>query len=97
MDTLIKTDYYTLVQDVLKEVEGPLSVQPLKNVIIAVPDKQRVSVLCVGEDDGEDVFEKPIVVSIVDGKIRIDRNSTDLNIRKKLIGLGVPDEDIIRK
>jgi hypothetical protein len=41
------------------------------------------------------VLKKPAIVQISDeGKIIIEKNNTDLDIRKELITLGVPEEDI---
>ena len=95
---IVKTDYTDAVKNILRTVEGPLSVQPLFNVVIHNPKTNRVSLLTVGEDNGEDVFEKPIIIAFTEaGKICIEKNNTDLNVKGELLKQGVPEEDIVRK
>ncbi|HEX8531993.1 MAG TPA: element excision factor XisI family protein [Cytophagales bacterium] len=98
MAMIVKTDYTDAVKNVLRTVEGPLSVQPLFNVVIHNPKTNRVSLLTVGEDDGEDIFEKPIIIGFTEtGKICIEKNHTDLDLEGELLKKGVPGEDIVRK
>ena len=52
--------------------------QPLFNVVIHNPKSNRVSRLTGGEEDGEDIFEKPIIIGFTEtGRICIEKNNTD--------------------
>jgi len=96
---IVTTNYIEAVKDVLRTLEGPFSAQPLTGVVAHNPTTNRVLYYIVGQDkNGEDVLKKPIIVQITDeGKIMIEKNNTDLDIRKELIALGVPEEDIVRR
>jgi phosphohistidine phosphatase SixA len=96
---IVTTNYLEAVKDVLRTLEGPFSAQPLTGVVTHNPNTNRVLYYIVGQDkNGEDVLKKPAIVQLTDeGKIVIEKNNTDLDIRKELMALGVPAEDIVRK
>jgi hypothetical protein len=96
METIVKTDYKEAVLDVLKPLEGPLSVQPIVNVVVNNPQAGRIIMYAVGQDGDEEVYEKPVIISFTeDGKIRIEKNYTDVDLREKLLQKGVPYSDIL--
>ena len=95
METITKTDYKEAVIKTLKQFEGKLSVQDLYNVVLSMEQTNRVIIMCVGEDEGEDIYEKPIVISWNSDKVKIDKNNTDIDLRKELVKNGVPESDIL--
>lgn len=96
---IIKTNYIKAVRDVLGTLESPFSAQPLTGVVAYNPNTDRVFYYIVGQDkNGEDVLKKPAIVQLTgEGKIVIEKNNTDLDIKEELMALGVPEEDIVRK
>lgn len=96
---IVQTKYVDTVRDVLRVLEGPLGAQPITGSIVYNERTNRVNLFTVGQDlDGEDFYEKPIVIALTDeGKISIEKNDTDLDIKKELMKRGVPEEDIVKK
>jgi hypothetical protein len=94
-----QTTYIDTVKDVLNVLEGPLGAQPITGSIVYDEKTNRINLFTVGQDlDGEDFYEKPIVIALTDeGKIGIEKNDTDLDLKKELVKRGVPEEDIIQK
>jgi hypothetical protein len=95
MEVITKTDYKEVVIKTLKKFEGKLSVQDLYNVVLPIEAKNRVIMMCVGEDDGDDVYEKPIVINLRDDKVQIEKNYTDIDLRGELIKNGIPGEAVV--
>lgn len=95
----VKTEYLDIVKNSLRTLKGPFRAQALFGNVIYNPRTNRVSLFVVGEDrNGEDVLDKPIIITFNnEGKISIEKNNTDLDIRKELVKRGVPEEDIIQK
>jgi len=96
---IVQTKYVDTVKEVLSVLEGPFGAQPIMGSIVYNERTNRVNLFTVGQDlDGEDFYEKPIVIALTDeGKISIEKNDTDLDIRKELVKRGVSEEDIIQK
>lgn len=99
MEMIVQTKYVDTVKDVLSVLEGLLGLQPITGSIVYNERTNRVNLLTVGQElDGGDFYEKPIVIALTnEGKISIEKNDTDFDIRKELVKRGVPEEDIIQK
>lgn len=99
METIVQTKYVDTVKDVLSVLEGPFEAQPITGSIVYNERTNRINLFTVGQDlNGEDFYEKPIVIALTDkGRISIEKNDTDLDIKKELVKRGVLEEDIIQK
>ena len=92
-----KANYKEVIREVLKELEGPLTYQDIENIVVPSPTHQRLFLMAIGTDEGKDVAQIMISVSITsDNKVKIEKNNTDLNLRDVLLERGVPYSDIIR-
>jgi hypothetical protein len=88
-----------IIKDILRVMEGPFRAQPLVGNVIHVPKKNRIFLMVSGEDkNGDTVAEKPVIITFTsEGKIRIEKNDTDLDVRTELMKRGVSEEDIVRQ
>jgi hypothetical protein len=69
--------------------------QHLKDVTLFDPVNDRYAVITQGWDKGEYVNELTAEVDIVDGKVLIQFNNTDIGIKQLLLENGVPESDIV--
>jgi hypothetical protein len=99
METSIKeskVNYKEIVREVLKELEGPLTYQDIENIVVPSPTHQRLFLMAIGTDEGKDVAQIMIAVSITaNNKVKIEKNNTDLNLKDVLLERGVPYSDIV--
>ena len=95
---VIAQNQVDMIRDILRVMEGPFRAQPLVGNIIHNQRKNRISLIVVGEDkNGDTILEKPIVITFTnEGKICIEQNNTDLDVKRELMKRGVPEENIIR-
>jgi len=95
MEITTKIDYQTAIMESMKLLEGPMTDQNVRCVVMPVKDNTRFNLFMFGDIDGEDVLAKPIIVSLKDGRIKIEKNNTDLDLRAELLKRGVVEEDIL--
>ncbi len=69
--------------------------QYLKDVTLFDPVNDRYAVITQGWDKGEYVNELTAEVDIVDGKVLIQLNNTDIGIKQLLLENGVNEWDIV--
>jgi hypothetical protein len=96
METSVKVDYTEAVKDVLKPLEGPLTFQDIENILVASVAKGRFMLLALGTDEGKEVLETVVSIRLTpEGKVKIEKNYTDVDLREKLLQKGVPYSDIL--
>jgi XisI protein len=67
-----------------------------ENQLIADKEQHRYQVVTIGwEKNGKFVHDCPMHMDIINGKIWVQRNMTEVEIDKILIGNGVPKTDIV--
>lgn len=92
-----KADYKEVIRAILKALEGPLTYQDVENVVVPSPSHQCLFLLAIGFDEGEEVLEIVIAVSITeDNKVKIEKNHSDIDLTRALLERGVPYADIIQ-
>jgi hypothetical protein len=100
METAVKenkANYKEIIRDILKGLEGPLTYQDVENVVVPSPSHQRFFLLAIGFDEGEEVLEIVIAVSITDdNKVKIEKNYADIDLTRALLARGIPYADIIQ-
>ena len=97
METAVKVNYADVVKDILLKEEGSYAVQDLINRVNFDDERKQYLLLTVGTDDDEDVFEVLIAIKITaEGKVKIERNMDDLDLKEELLERGVLYSDIIQ-
>ena len=66
-----------------------------ENKLIADKENKRYQVVTIGWEGKKYVHDCPIHIDIINGKIWIQRNMTEIEIDEELMKLGVPKTDIV--
>ena len=74
-----------------------MTYQYIENIVFPSPTHPRLFLMAIGTDEGKDVAQIMISVSITsNNQVKIEKNNTDLNLRDVLLERGVPYSDIIQ-
>jgi XisI protein len=94
MDKLAK--YRQIVQDVLREYAAvPVSHGQIDSQTIFDITQDHYQVLDIGWDNNHRVHNCALHLDIIDGKIWVQLNMTEMQIAQKLMTQGVAQEDIV--
>jgi XisI protein len=66
-----------------------------RNMLIADTNNHHYQVVTMGWDGKTHVHDCPIHIDIIDGKIWIQQNMTEIDLDDELMQLGVPKTDIV--
>ena len=66
-----------------------------ENHLVADKENHHYQVLTMGWEGKKHVYDCPIHMDIINGKIWIQRNMTELDLAKQLNDFGVPNSDIV--
>ncbi len=66
-----------------------------ENQLIADKENKRYQVVTVGWEGKKHIHDCPIHIDIINGKIWIQRNMTEIDLDEELMRLGVPKTDIV--
>ena len=66
-----------------------------QNQLIADRENRRYQVVTIGWDGKKYVHDCPMHLDIINGKIWIQRNMTELDLGEMLVEMGVPKSDIV--
>lgn len=66
-----------------------------ENQLVADKENHRYQVVTIGWDNGKFVHDCPMHVDIVNGKIWIQQNMTEIDLGEELVKMGVPKSDIV--
>lgn len=66
-----------------------------ENQIIADKENHRYQIVTIGWDDDTFVHDCPIHLDIIDEKIWIQQNMTEIDLGEELVKMGVPKSDIV--
>ncbi len=94
MDKISQYEQYILsiLQEYAKVRYANLNAQ---NQLIADRENRRYQVVTIGWDGKKYVHDCPMHLDIIDGKIWIQRNMTELDLGEMLVEMGVPKSDIV--
>ncbi|WP_413160274.1 XisI protein [Capilliphycus salinus ALCB114379] len=94
MDKLEK--YRQIIQSLLiKYSQFKNSEENLETQLIFDTERDHYQILELGWEDYDRIYNCIIHLDIKDGKIWIQRNTTDILIAEELVEMGIPKEDII--
>ncbi|MCG5058493.1 MAG: XisI protein [Limnoraphis sp. WC205] len=94
MDKLEK--YRQIVQSLLiKYSQFRTSEENIETQLIFDTERDHYQILELGWEDYDRIYNCIIHLDIKDGKIWIQRNTTDILIAEELVEMGMPKEDII--
>ena len=94
MDKIKK--YQKLIIDALKEYEKVrYSNLDAENKLIADKENHRYQIVTIGWDKKKFVHDCPIHIDIIDGKIWVQRNMTEIDFGVYFVENGVPKNDIV--
>jgi hypothetical protein len=93
MDTLTK--YRQHIQDLLKAHASLVWDQRIQAEIIFDTDRDRYQLMYVGWRNSKRVYGVILHVDIIDNKIWIQQDGTEVGIANKLVELGVPKQEIV--
>ncbi len=86
---------HLICQLLLQSAHAPAN-GAVQTVPILDTERDRYQLLDIGWDEaGQRVFQPMIHVDILNGKVWIQENATDLDIAKQLVAAGVPPADIV--
>jgi XisI protein len=66
-----------------------------ENRLIADKENNRYQVVTIGWDKKKFVHDCPMHIDIIDGKIWIQRNMTEIDLGEEFMNRGVPKSDIV--
>jgi hypothetical protein len=98
MDTLTNKleQYRNIIKEILTEYSG---YKPSHGEIdvhtIFDADKDSYLVIAIGWDGKQRVYGSSIHLDIIDGKVWIQLNNTELDIGQELVDKGIPKEEIV--
>lgn len=88
-------NYSKFIQEIIeKHAELHRSVQVPVETIFDV-ERHHYLLLEVGWHNGDWVYNSILHLDIIDGKIYIQQNNTEMEIASKLVEMGVPKHDIV--
>jgi XisI protein len=93
MDTLVT--YRQLIQKLLTEHAGLVWDTRIKAETIFDVDRDHYQLVYVGWRGSERVYGTVLHVDIIDGKIWVQQDGTEVGIANKLVEHGVPNQDIV--
>jgi hypothetical protein len=94
MDKLEK--YRAAIQKVLKDyVSVPIASGEIDSQLIFDKERDRYQVVSVGWAGHRRVHGCVLHLDIINGKIWVQQNTTELQIGQELVTMGIPREDII--
>ncbi|MBJ7901503.1 MAG: XisI protein [Cyanobacteria bacterium RI_101] len=93
MDTL--TQYRQYIQQILSRHAQQVWDQRIQAQMIIDPERDHYQLLYVGWRDSKRVFGVVIHVDIIDHKIWIQQDGTEIGVANELLELGVPKTDIV--
>jgi hypothetical protein len=93
MDTL--TQYRQNIQNLLKAQADLVWDQRIQAEIIFDPERDRYQLVYVGWRASKRFYGVILHLDIIDGKIWIQQDGTEIGIANKLVELGIPKEDIV--
>jgi XisI protein len=94
MDKLAK--YRQIVQDVLQEYAAtPISNGQIDSQTIFDTTHDHYQILDVGWDKNRRIHDCALHLDIIDGKVWVQHNMTEMQIAQKLMAEGVAREDIV--
>ena len=96
MDTIIK-NYQTILSDLLNEYgKLPKSLMPyVKKQIVIDLERNHFQLLSAGWHNNRYIYQVAFHFAIIDNKIWLLQNNTDLLLADKLVERGVPASDIV--
>ena len=65
------------------------------NTLITDKDNHHYQIVTIGWDKNKFIHDCPIHIDIIDGKIWIQQNMTEIDLDDELLELGVPKSDIV--
>ncbi len=99
MDRLIKSKIKRYERFILGILEGYAKVRysnlDAENHLIADKSNHRYQVVTIGWEGKKHIHDCPIHIEIINGKIWIQRNMTEINLDDEFISMGVPKSDIV--
>lgn len=66
-----------------------------ENQLVADKENRRYQVVTIGWDNGKFVHDCPMHLDIINGKIWIQQNMTEIDLGEELVKMGVPKSDIV--
>ena len=88
--------YETYILSILSEyAKVRYSNLDAENQLIADKENKRYQVVTVGWEGKKHIHDCPIHIDIINGKIWIQRNMTEIDLDEELMHLGVPKTDIV--
>jgi hypothetical protein len=93
MDTL--TQYRQHIQTLLKEQASLVWDRRIQAETIFDAERDHYQLIYVGWQDSKRVYGVVLHLDIIDGKIWIQQDGTEVGIANKLVELGVPKQDIV--
>ncbi len=94
MDKLVK--YRQIVQDVLREYAAvPISNGDVQTQTIFDRENDRYQVMDIGWSNNRRVYDCDLHLDIINGKIWVQQNMTEMQIGQALMDKGVAKEDIV--
>ena len=89
--------YQKIVLDILQPyTEVRYANLDAENRLIADKENHRYQVVTIGwDEDGKHVHDCPMHIDIIDNKIWVQRNMTEIDLGKELTDRGVPKSDIV--
>lgn len=88
--------YETYILSILSEyAKVRYSNLDAENQLIADKENKRYQVVTVGWEGKKHIHDCPIHIDIINGKIWIQRNMTEIDLDEELMRLGVPKTDIV--
>jgi hypothetical protein len=66
-----------------------------ENQLIADKENHRYQVVTIGWDRNKFIHDVPMHMDIINGKIWIQRNMTEIDLGQRLTEMGVPKSDIV--
>lgn len=90
-------EYRRIIRQVLTEYAAPPSADPEapQEQLLFDAERDHYQILAVGWEGEQRVYFTILHLDIVNGKIRVQENNTDLDIASKLEEQGVPKSDIV--
>lgn len=66
-----------------------------ENQLVADKENHRYQVVTIGWDNDKFVHDCPMHMDIIEGKIWIQQNMTEIDLGEELVKMGVPKSDIV--
>jgi hypothetical protein len=93
MDTIAQ--YRQHIQNLITEKTDRVWDRQIQAEVIFDPDRDRYQLIYVGWRNSKRVYGVVLHVDIIDNKIWIQQDGTEIGIANKLVELGISKEDIV--